>query len=466
MKAKKLVIEGAVTFAVAGTLAITAVTGTDKAAESSVRTAETESYGFATAGAASVMNAFALDSAKMNDDPLTIEQENKFVVAASGIAAQQVEELATEAAQSAVVVTETAEEAEATENTADAQEANAESAKIDGLTAGAAAATLSAEAQLVPTEETLEEQKEWENALMADVEDFVYVRAKKNAGASIVGRLIPGDRATVLRQGSKWTKIKSGNLTGYVLNKYCVFGEEAYAYAKENCDTIATVTVKALRIRDAQSTDSKVVTTVAKDTDLIVNDEKETGEGWVAVTYEGDSGYVSEGYVTLSLGTTTAKTLAEEQEAEEARKKAEEQKAAAEAAAKASANAQSTAPKTEQKAAVSADVDEETLLAAIIQCEAGGCSYECQKAVGAVVLNRVRSKKYPNNIKDVIYQKGQFGPVRNGSLKKRLSGTISKTAKKAARAALAGEDNTGGALYFNDVYATSRGTKIGPIRFW
>ncbi|HBI60391.1 MAG TPA: hypothetical protein DDY31_04125, partial [Lachnospiraceae bacterium] len=37
-----------------------------------------------------------------------------------------------------------------------------------------------------------------------------------------------------------------------------------------------------------------------------------------------------------------------------------------------------------------------------------------------VVMNRVASKSFPNTIKKVIYQKGQFSPVRNGSLKKRL----------------------------------------------
>lgn len=56
----------------------------------------------------------------------------------------------------------------------------------------------------------------------------------------------------------------------------------------------------------------------------------------------------------------------------------------------------------------------------IIYCEARGESYAGKKAVGIVVMNRVRSKKFPNSIKEVIYQKGQFSPVRNGSLNKAL----------------------------------------------
>ena len=60
-------------------------------------------------------------------------------------------------------------------------------------------------------------------------------------------------------------------------------------------------------------------------------------------------------------------------------------------------------------------------MASIINCEAGSEPYQGKLAVGIVVMNRVKSKEIPNTIKKVIYQKGQFSPVRNGSLKKRLS---------------------------------------------
>ena len=60
------------------------------------------------------------------------------------------------------------------------------------------------------------------------------------------------------------------------------------------------------------------------------------------------------------------------------------------------------------------------LMASIINCEAGSEPYQGKLAVGIVVMNRVSSKAFPNSIRGVIYQKGQFSPVRNGSLKKRL----------------------------------------------
>jgi spore germination cell wall hydrolase CwlJ-like protein len=60
------------------------------------------------------------------------------------------------------------------------------------------------------------------------------------------------------------------------------------------------------------------------------------------------------------------------------------------------------------------------LMSAIIFCEAGAESYTGKVAVGIVVMNRVRSDLFPNTVKGVIYEKGQFTPVRNGALAKAL----------------------------------------------
>ena len=82
------------------------------------------------------------------------------------------------------------------------------------------------------------------------------------------------------------------------------------------------------------------------------------------------------------------------------------------------------------------------LMSAIINSEAGNQSYAGKKAVGIVIMNRVKSNKFPNSVKGVVYQSGQFSPVRNGSLARsyRLydSGKISKSVKKAAASALSG----------------------------
>ena len=90
-----------------------------------------------------------------------------------------------------------------------------------------------------------------------------------------------------------------------------------------------------------------------------------------------------------------------------------------------------------------------TLLAALIHCEAGGESYEGQVAVGAVVMNRVRSSRFPNNIYDVIYAAGQFSPAMSGWLDEVLaSGKIYDSCYKAAKEALSGVSNVGDMTYF------------------
>ncbi len=92
------------------------------------------------------------------------------------------------------------------------------------------------------------------------------------------------------------------------------------------------------------------------------------------------------------------------------------------------------------------------LLARLIYGEARGESYTGQVAVGAVVLNRVRSSKFPNTISGVIYQSGAFDAVKDGQ----INMAPDSTAKKAAQDALNGWDPSYGALYyFNPNTATS-----------
>ena len=88
------------------------------------------------------------------------------------------------------------------------------------------------------------------------------------------------------------------------------------------------------------------------------------------------------------------------------------------------------------------------LLARIINGEARGEPYLGQVAVGAVIMNRVRSSEFPNTIAGVIYQKGQFTAVTDGQFDKAIA--KDSTVYKAAREALNGSDPTGGALYFYD----------------
>ena len=93
------------------------------------------------------------------------------------------------------------------------------------------------------------------------------------------------------------------------------------------------------------------------------------------------------------------------------------------------------------------------LLARLIYGEARGEPYTGQVAVGAVVMNRVKSSSFPNTISGVIYQSGAFDAVRDGQ----INLSPNSTAIKAAQDAINGWDPSYGAIYyFNPSTATNK----------
>ncbi|MDO4283477.1 MAG: cell wall hydrolase [Clostridia bacterium] len=93
------------------------------------------------------------------------------------------------------------------------------------------------------------------------------------------------------------------------------------------------------------------------------------------------------------------------------------------------------------------------LLARLVNGEARGEPYEGQVAVAAVILNRVKSPKFPNTIAAVIYQKSQFSCVTDGQFDVPID--ENSTVYKAAEEAMNGADPTNGALYFYNPAKTS-----------
>lgn len=83
------------------------------------------------------------------------------------------------------------------------------------------------------------------------------------------------------------------------------------------------------------------------------------------------------------------------------------------------------------------------LMSSIIFSEAGSECFAGKKAVGIVIMNRIKSKSFPSSLSGVIYQPYQFGPVRNGSLSRSLSlydsGKLNKDCIKAAKLTLNGD---------------------------
>ncbi len=114
----------------------------------------------------------------------------------------------------------------------------------------------------------------------------------------------------------------------------------------------------------------------------------------------------------------------------------------------------------QQSAAPDPKNDELEQMARIIHSEARGESFQGQVAIGAVVLNRVQSGKFPDSISEVIFQPGQFSAVKDGQYYL----TPNQSAYEAAKAALNGSDPTNGALYYyNPKIATSSWSKKRPM---
>lgn len=93
---------------------------------------------------------------------------------------------------------------------------------------------------------------------------------------------------------------------------------------------------------------------------------------------------------------------------------------------------------TNNGSSIDASVSDIALFAAILQCEAGASNYDGLLAVATVIMNRLESPSYPNTLRGVIYQSGQFSPTWNGSLDRVLTNGASNTAYAVAKAALAG----------------------------
>lgn len=298
-------------------------------------------------------------------------------------------------------------------------------------------------ATLLASQETAQEES---TLVMANVQSALNVRTEPNEDADRVGKLYKDCGGTILERKDGWTKIQSGNLVGWASDEYLLFGEEAEAVANEVGLLLATNETDALRLRKEPSTEVGFYTMIAKGEEMEVIEERE--DGWVYVAYGDMEGYVSGEYVNIHFLIDSGETMEEIA----AKKKAEE-----EAKAKLITN----------YGATSVGDNDVLLLAALIQCEAGGEPYEGQLAVGAVVMNRVRSAAYPDNIYSVIYASGQFTPAMSGKIDNLLaSGNVRESCIKAAEDAIAGNTNVGDAMYFRRDNGTREGIVVGKQIFW
>lgn len=273
------------------------------------------------------------------------------------------------------------------------------------------------------------EASSWETKAAANVNTYANVREEAFANSEKIGVMPKGVTAQVVEQEGEWTKVSSGEVEGYVKTELLAFAEEAKNIYEETYGNQGTVTASSLRVRKTPSLEGNQIGSKKKGSTVEILSQE--GD-WYRIQHGNTEAYVAAEYI--EIGEATAITMEEYKEQ------------------------QTTGT------VVNAGNGEMDLLAAIIQCEAGGESHTGKVAVGAVIMNRVRDGRFPNTITDVVYQSGQFSPVASGILSSVLSQGARSDCYQAAQEALNGSNPVGGALYFNS--GSGRGIQIGNQHFY
>ncbi len=146
------------------------------------------------------------------------------------------------------------------------------------------------------------------NLGIAQVDGNLNVREAPSTEASVVGKMPNNAGCEILEVDGEWTKISSGDVTGYVSSEYLLTGEEALAKAEEVKQTVATVTTTTLYVREEPNTDCTIITSMPIGEELEV---VEVLDGWVKINVDSDQGYVSSDYVEVSTELTKAMTMTE-----------------------------------------------------------------------------------------------------------------------------------------------------------
>ena len=301
--------------------------------------------------------------------------------------------------------------------------------------------------------EKAEQSVEWETLVLANVEESLNIRAEASEESEVVGKLYAGCKGSLLEQKDGWTKISSGEVVGYVKDEYIRYGAQAKELADTKGNLIAKVKTETLRVRESMDVNSEILGLVAAEETLVVAADKQIKNGFIKVDYEDATGYVSLEFVNVEYSFGSAITIEEEMAA----------RAAVEAESLEVSESGSSAVTGQ---ATSLSSDDLSLLAAMIQCEAGNESFEGKVAVGNVILNRVNSGSYPSSVYGVVTAPGQFPPATNGTLTSVIARGINSSCVQAAQAAMGGTNYVGGATHFRNVSSGYTGTVIGNHVFW
>lgn len=211
-----------------------------------------------------------------------------------------------------------------------------------------------------PQETDGEEDDEYANLAIADVNHYVNVRNMPSTDGEIVGKLYDGSVAQILAlagENDDWFQVVSGNVEGYVKAEFFIYGDEAAAVIDDYVIRYVTVQADRLNVRREPDINAAKIGYITRGESVSLLED--CGE-WLKVQYtEQKAGYVSAEYVIVTEEFIYAKSIEEEQAEIAARRELAERAKAEEAARQAAAAAagQGSTAQAEGQEGLSAEQD-------------------------------------------------------------------------------------------------------------
>lgn len=157
----------------------------------------------------------------------------------------------------------------------------------------------------------LQDAAEGKNIVVASPNVYLNIHAEPSMGSEVLGKMYSNDLAVELRkEDDRWTKIRSGNVVGYVMNEYLVDGSEAAALSEIVSTQVATVKDTSDSSIYQDSDDYSKVISEAKAGDQYEVTGSE--DGWIGILTDTGEGFIPASEVTLSMAYPVAESSREE----------------------------------------------------------------------------------------------------------------------------------------------------------
>ena len=159
--------------------------------------------------------------------------------------------------------------------------------------------------------------------VMANIRSSLSIRVSPDINAEKTGILYKDNGGRILERKNGWTKLQSGNVVGWAKDTNLLFGDSARKLADEVGVDVVTVQTDALRVREAADENAKTLGLLVRGDQYDIL--KPAKDGWIAIDYENETGYVQASFVESTFRIDAGETVAEINQREEEEKKAIEQ---------------------------------------------------------------------------------------------------------------------------------------------